>query len=885
MMGEMVVIRKAVSKFFGDFVSKIVSDGVDILKGAIKDADLDRKSYNQNLQTRLYQLIVDALNGFTYNKYEKQDKLYDAAESILKGYVSNQNNIDAVKSGLKMLVLDVNNDICQEFLETLCGEICRDENNDLYKEIDMFWRGQTNGNLKEISQSQRKEMDMLGDVKSDIEYIIEILDDSAEEQDNKIHIENRAKEYADKWNKNVFLNDFDEEDENAGINIKLREIYQEVCLPYYIWKANIEPSDPEKLKKLLRKYTIDNSDRNMLLILGQPGIGKSTLITWIMSNLVENMDKVLVYQFASDLRNVNWQGDNILDDIFKKLDLGYNGLDNKVLILDGFDEVYASDGRENILNQIYRRLKAAKYLKNFSIIITCRENYVYKLNMIKCDFIILQAWNGVQIQKFCTIYSSISKCNITENMIEKILDNKKIFGIPLILYMVLALNIAIEESGGIIDIYDQIFSLEGGGMYDRCIRNSEYGDEHIIISKDNIKYQIHQISQRIAFWIFENNPEKAYITQEEYERICDDVMDEMSEENEDIKKFFLIGNYLKLVKHCEGIDTDELHFVHRSIYEYFVVVYFYESIYKLKTVGEMAGKFGELLKDGQLSEQILAFIKYKFDKMRINNLSNMTRNVFQLMLRDGMTYYTGRPFTNILNRELNVFSNMLEIVRLWNFVLGNFDGNIVLYLQFNKRNRLNLAGINLRGANLAGVDLTEANLEGADLKGVNLEGADLTRVNLVKANLIGANLIGADLTGAKLAGANLMSAYLIDADLAGADLIGINSPNVNLKRANLAEANLKGAKLKGADLTGAKLKGANLAGAYLSLANLSAANLVGANLTSTYLNEADLVTTIFDTKQVELLHKIYDLVDSNVYIEDNIIEYKDYFRNSMDRKM
>lgn len=883
-MEKLVLVQKAISKVFGDFVAKAVSDGVDALKDAIKDADLDRKSYNQNLQTRLYQLIVDALNRFTYNKYEKQDKLYDAAESIIKGCISSNDNTDAVKLGLKMLVSDVNSDTCQAFLETLCEEICGDDNNDLYKEIDMLWREQTSGNLDEISQRQREGMGMLGDVKSDIEYLMGFLEDSVEEQDNKVHIENRAKEYADKWNRNVFLNDFDEEDENPGVNIKLREIYQEVCLPYYIWKANIEPSDPEKLKNLLRKRTIDNSDRNMLLILGQPGIGKSTLITWIISNLIKNMDKVFVYQFASDLQNVNWQGDDILDDIFKKLDLGYNELDNKVLILDGFDEVYASDGREKILNQIYRKLKATKYLKNFSIIITCRENYVYKLSVLKCDYIILQAWNGVQIQEFCDTYSRISKCNITENMIEKILDNENIFGIPLILYMVLALNIAIEESGGIIDIYDQIFSLEGGGMYDRCIRNSEYGDEHIIISKANIKYQIHQISQRIAFWIFENNPEKAYITQEGYEKICGDVMDEMPGENEDIKKYFLIGNYLKLVKHCEGIDTDELHFVHRSIYEYFVVVYFYESIYKLRTVGEMAGKFGELLKDGQLSEQILAFIKYKFDKMRINNLSNMTRNTFQLMLRDGMTYYTGRPFTNILNRELNVFSNMLEIVRLWNSVLGEFDGNITLYLQFNKRNRLNLVGLNLRGANLVGVDLTEANLKGADLEGANLEGADLTRANLVKANLIGANLIGADLTGAKLAGANLASAYLIDADLAGADLIGINSTNVNLKRANLTEAKLKGAKLKGADLTGAKLKGADLAGAYLSLANLSAANLVGANLTSTYLNETDLVSTIFDTKQVELLYKIYDLVDSNVYIEDKIIEYKDYCRNSMKRK-
>ena len=61
MMTEMVLVKKAISKVFADFVAKAVSDSVDVLKYAIKDADLDRKSYNQNLQTRLYQLIVDAI--------------------------------------------------------------------------------------------------------------------------------------------------------------------------------------------------------------------------------------------------------------------------------------------------------------------------------------------------------------------------------------------------------------------------------------------------------------------------------------------------------------------------------------------------------------------------------------------------------------------------------------------------------------------------------------------------------------------------------------------------------------------------------------------------------------------------------------------------------
>lgn len=215
------------------------------------------------------------------------------------------------------------------------------------------------------------------------------------------------------------------------------------------------------------------------------------------------------------------------------------------------------------------------YLKKFSLIITCRENYIYELQKVQCDYATLQPWDEKQIQSFCKIYYMFrgeKKSNVSQNTNNKILENKEVFGIPLILYMVLALDISVEKNSKMVDIYDQIFSLDNGGIYDRCIKNASYGEEHRI---SKIKRQIHKISQRIAFWIFENNSEKALISNEKYEEICDIVIKEMKGKNEDVKNDFLIGNYFKLTKHCEGIETEELQFVHRSIYEYFVTVYFF----------------------------------------------------------------------------------------------------------------------------------------------------------------------------------------------------------------------------------------------------------------------------------------------------------------------
>lgn len=884
MMTEIVLVRKAVSKVFGDFVSKVVSDGVDVLKSAIKDADLDRKSYNQNLQTRLYQLIVDALNRFTYNKYEKQDKLYAAAESILKGYISTQDNIDAVKSGLKMLVSDVNSDACQDFLEILCGEICRDDNSDLYKEFDMLWKKQESeyfrGEFVKIDQNDKEILGQLSDLREVLDFIKSNM--NSQEGDklgrNGFPIVNRADEYAKKWDKNVFLNDFNKRDKNAGVNIKLKELYLEKYLPHYKWKSDDESSTD--LKELLSEYIVDNDDKKMLLILGQAGIGKSTLLTWIMANLVEKKDEVFVYQFANDLDSIDWQSKNVLNDIFSIIGLEYDELDGKTLILDGFDEVYISGDRERVLNKLNQDLERLNTLKSFSVIITCRENYVYNLQNTDYDYIVLQAWDEVQIENFCRKYWEKCGNDISEDTIQKILENKDIFGIPLILYMILALDITIEKNSSMVDVYDQIFSLEKGAIYDR-----RYDSEHRLNAPE-IKEHIYQVSQKMAFWMFENNADKATISQEKFEEICDVEMSKLEEKGEDIQRDILIGNFFKL-KCCEGRETDELQFMHRSIYEYFVAIYFFESIHKLKSKEDIAGKLGELLKDGCLSEQILKFIKYKFDNIKELDLFKSIKDIFNIMLHDGMTYYfikkQREPLSNILVREINIFYNMLELIHLWHDKLEYVDEKIEVYLQYNYFSSLNLGGVNLSEVNLGGAELREANLIRADLREALLNGVDLFEAYLCGANLGGAYLYEADLNGA-----NLREADLREADLREVDLRRAGLSRANIRGADLRGADLREAYLREVDLREVDLRGADFGGADLIDVNLTGANLVGAELVDIKLENPKLEKTIFDEKQIDKLCEQYDLSKSMVYFSetDETISYVEYsIRKHKDNEM
>lgn len=533
-----------------------------------------------------------------------------------------------------------------------------------------------------------------------------------------------------------------------------------------------------------------------------------------MNNLVENEGKILVYQFANDLGSINWQGKNILTDIFNVIGLEYDELENKTLILDGFDEIYIDGDRERILNKLDQELKRRNILKCFSLIITCRENYIDNLQNIECDYIVLQAWNETQIRSFCKVYWEKCGDKISQDKIRNILQKKEIFGIPLILYMILALDVDIEKGSSKMDIYDQVFSLKRGGIYDRC-----YDVEHRINSPE-IKKHIHCISQRIAFSIFEDNANKAYIFQQKFKEICNDEMSESGKKGENIQNDTLIGNFFKL-KHCEGKDADELQFVHRSIYEYFVVIYFFEVIHKLTTEEEIAGKLGELLKKGKLSKEILEFIKCKFDSTKGFVFPDIIKRIFNIMLQDGMTYHMGTSYKNAAEQERSIFSNMLEVLGLWNSSLGELDRKIIIYLQCNREKQLNLKGIQLNVRN--------DDIEKVDLRGVYLKGADLR----------GAGLRGADLRGADLRSADLRGAYLRGADL-------------------------RGTYLRNADLTGADLRGADLREAYLNEADLTG---------------ADFSKTIFNEKQIRMLYGKYDLNKSIILLSkgDEIISYQEYY--------
>lgn len=481
-------------------------------------------------------------------------------------------------------------------------------------------------------------------------------------------VKSRTQQYANKWNENMFLNNFDEWDENAGENVKLSDVYIDDHLPHFVWGGNINVST--NLNTLLAGYMKEKSENKILLILGQPGIGKSTLITWIIANFEDIRDNILVFRFASDLKSIVWKT-NLLDQIAGAINLSHEALEGKILILDGYDEINI-DGRGEVLNELFEELVIKKLIKNLVIVITCRENYINNLGTLRCKYITLQIWNKEQIRSFCKVWQMKTSCVISNSRINKIISNCKVFGTPIILYMILSLNVSIDNENELVDLYDQIFSLDGG-IYDRCIANMKYEYSHRI---GDFKPLVHEVSKKIAFWIFENNSEEAIIPEDEYEFICQSVIEEKECLQTINKRDFMIGNYFK---YYIGVGTGQIYFAHRTIYEYFAVEAIYESIESaIKELSEesqeiLAGNIAFYLKEVQLNGTISNYLMRKISNL-YNKLSNEKRCQFynwwegaiDKMMENGMFYYTDKNmhhYRNIVAEEANCFLNITGILR------------------------------------------------------------------------------------------------------------------------------------------------------------------------------------------------------------------------------
>lgn len=806
---------------------------------------------------------MNVLNQITGNRYKNnQDKIYQAAEQLLICFKDDKNGyLEAVKSSPNVLDEYTNVDMYIQFKRQLYQELGKNDYNKLYREIWLFQQDKESNKTSRIEQK-------VDDLGIEIKTTNEKLDgykrnnESISYINKDIKYQNNKKEnYIENWNNRLFLNIDNKE---RPITLADAFIMPDCNIFGSIKEIGISVND--KLDEIIKKF-VESDKTSTMLIKGVPGMGKSSIISWI-ANEYKDDDRIIVLRFRDWNRIILEK--SLLSAICNKIKCEEEELENKILILDGFDEMKALNIRDRLLNEFFVDIKD---FENFKCIITSRPAY------IDSDFfsyvVILNVFDLCRVKEF---YRIITGNELVET--RKIESNLAVLGIPVILYMAIISNVDISSNPTKPELYNRIFA-EKGGIFDRFYDGrTEYSKgAQIIRNPENIKIYL-DFLRNIAFKMFEKN--ELFLQEDDCK----------------IPQLEFQGNVVSIlefpIKNLFESTENNIEFIHKSIYEYFVSEYIYYVIadglkrdYDIEI--KLAGALGSSLICGRLTPEILEYLDYSIKSRNLDEDLEKVYDAFKLMLRDGMTYYIGNHYKNVINCEMNIFENMLDIIHLEEKDYYICDDSIYPYLKYG-RNNLNLKHMKIsysqnesedKKTDLSGVSLSGSDLSGSVLSNINLSESDFRRTNLSTANLKNVDFRHSDLREANLCETILELTNLRNADLMSADL-----SRAFLYKASLRESNLKNAKLNGAELKEANLREADLRRADLTGADLTNADLLEANLEKTNLQGADLTGAIFDESQIQYLDSKYDM--HNVKIFDvksrKLQSYKEYLEKKSFKK-
>lgn len=802
-------------------LNQFVTDGIDIIAEkviaqipinyTIKEILSDKELERLNIPSEKHEVVRSAveiiLNGTDLDLYgvEPEQIAIHLYETYCKKYRNQYDDIEGryIKYGLSKAI------------KTIELRLMEDKE---------FWLN----HLYEV----KKTFDLHEKRLCNIEGLVESIERS-------IPLDNQAQVYRNNWKKELFLNRAN--GRVAGVHLSDDGIYQ---LPHFY--RGIEKSRCTNLDGFLSEYLSGRNGRvksQMLVVLGQPGSGKSTLISYLLNNLTGiNNREILVYPFAMIKLNGWHENARIIPSLLVEA-IGLREkkeFTNKILILDGFDEVIVNNNRRDILDQLYDQWCGEGQIPNFTLIVTCRENALP--NSPRCPCIRLCPLDEQQIISFAeAFWEKTERPENADNVLKKLTSGKPgisdIMGIPLLLYMTLAIKVDVNNSATVMDVYDRIFSLDTHGIYHRC----EYDVAHAVTSREDCKKQLHSFSKRIAIKMWEDSPEEATIFRQDFEEIANEIIKDSATNTSAalIEQFFW-------VRHSEGEQGAYIRFVHRSIYEYFVAQSIFDMLKRPIIEGRClmfveAQSLVELLGKQVLTKDIEAYLNEKIQRLiqvkyvRVEQCVDQWREWFGEHLLKGMRFEIDTSAVmglQWLSQELKCFLNLVPLMRLIISVgksdipifLWNTSQQKEMFTMYTRYILANQQGLGVWQINFYGLCLGDIKLKGVNLRNINFENAVLTDVDFSEECLSDLNLCGSNLTRAKLSCTNFV--------------------NANLRNANLLLAELPGANFSGADLEGACMICANLAGALLKGANLKNAVFQKAVLDEAIYTEEDAAKAI-----------------------------------------
>ena len=213
-----------------------------------------------------------------------------------------------------------------------------------------------------------------------------------------------------------------------------------------------------------------------------------------------------------------------------------------------------------------------------------------------------------------------------------------------------------------------------------------------------------------------------------------------------------------------------------------------------------------------------------------------------------------RRCSEVLHADEKHVARLLEGAKAWNewreaapSIRPNLSGLDVHELfekemDIEKRDELDLTGINFEGAVLRGTQFHQVKLNGSTCRGADLRCSDWRGVDATEMNLKGADLRNASMSVVDLSDSNLESA----------ETSGLKFDGVQLSRVVLRRVDLRDKKFGLSNLSGADLHEAHVCGSKFDEANLTGANLYGARIWRAKLFSTENITRTPDVESIVL---------------------------------
>ena len=608
-------------------------------------------------------------------------------------------------------------------------------------------------------------------------------------------------------------------------NLPISDFYIEQTIKEYKGKENWSAAIDEK--EYIKNWC-EKSTSNILFLLGEPGHGKSSLCKRITVDFrqrrffIKNIKRV----FYFSLNPFAWKAKQNSDitDIFtlpgENIEINQNFLKylrKSLIFLDGYDELYLNQCNffpiENIYDFLELLLEQIKVWKS-NVIITSRKTCIPISDLFNAKYKICclsTLAEEDQIDWINNVYNGNDtlpkeKRYDTEKMYNSHSSNSRqakvleLMGIPFLLQLIVSQQFY-GEAQNIASLYDNLLK-ETLNTRKKLIRDKN-GSSNLEVFKKNLEV--------FAFDIYKNNDE-FIIKRIEYLK---------EDENKQWKSILLF--YLKNEKIGEEYC---IKFVHRSFYQYFLSLYFYNLII------EIVKETNQDIKVKKIINLFEAVCWRKIDMDITNMIYQINQNQKNIQNQDQ------------INCILDIFEKTDDIVFTNEFLVPLVYINILYKIEIVVYNLLMILNIILSDNLILIQKKRIAQLiRKFDMSKICLSKSVLSGLNLNKINLEDAYLESIYFQNTYLENANLKNAYLENAHLEEAHLNHICLENANLKNAILKRAYLKRANLKNICLEKTHLEGAHLENAYLENAHLENAFFIEAHLESAYLKKAYLSET------------------------------------------